>query len=395
MAGVFIFSNFEKKQILKVEFYQDFKLGILGGGQLGRMLIQAAVDINLYVCTLDPDKEAPCAKIAHEFVVGDPTDYDTVYNFGKDKDLITIEIENVNADALQALANEGKTIFPQPSCIKTIQDKRLQKQFYRNNAIPTADFELINGIEELSKYPHLFPAFQKLGKSGYDGRGVQQLNSVADLSKAMDGPSLREKQVDFEKEISVIVARNSKGEKAHFPVTEMIFHPVHNLVEYLMAPAQITEAQEKEAVEIAEKVIESLGMVGLLAVEMFLTKDGQILVNEAAPRPHNSGHQTIEANFTSQYEQLLRAILGLPLGSTKQLKPAAMLNLLGAEGYSGLAKYEGLNDVLGIEGVHIHLYGKKITKPFRKMGHITILYDEITGLKQKADIIKEKFRVIA
>lgn len=378
-----------------MKFYGDFKLGVLGGGQLGRMLIQAATDLNIDIYCLDPDAAAPCAGLAKGFDVGSLTDFDAVYNWGKDKNLITIEIENVNVDALEKLQAEGVNVFPQPEVIRIIQDKRVQKQFYKEKNIPTADFVLTDSVDAVREHSSFLPAFQKLGRSGYDGRGVQRLDSVADLPKALEGLSLLEKKVDYEKEISVIVARNEKGEVSAFPVVELVFHPVHNLVEYLFAPAQISDAQAGKATEIALKVIKELNMVGLLAVEMFLDKNGEILVNEVAPRPHNSGHQSIEANFTSQYEQHLRSILNLPLGSTAQLLPAAMINLLGEAGFSGLAEYEGLDEALRIEGVYVHLYGKKFTKPFRKMGHITIADQSLDSLKTKVEKVKNLVKVKA
>ncbi len=378
-----------------MKFYGDFKLGVLGGGQLGRMLIQVATDLNIDIYCLDPDPSAPCVSLAKGFEVGALTDFDTVYNWGKDKDLITIEIENVNVDALEKLQAEGVKVFPQPNVIRIIQDKRVQKQFYKEKNIPTADFVLTDNLEEVRKHISFLPAFQKLGRAGYDGRGVQRLDTEADLTKAFSEQSLLEKKVDYEKEISVIVARNEKGEVTAFPVVELVFHPVHNLVEYLFAPAEITPAQAEKATGIALSVIRELKMTGLLAVEMFLTKKGEILVNEVAPRTHNSGHQSIEANFTSQFEQHLRAILNLPLGSTAQILPAAMINLLGEAGFSGPAQYEGLEEALKTEGVFVHLYGKKFTKPFRKMGHITIVDQDVKALKEKVEKVKALVKIKA
>lgn len=375
-------------------FHQNFKLGILGGGQLGRMLIQSGIDFNIPFAILDPDASAPCSSLA-EFHTGKLTDFDTVMAFGGSCDIITIEIENVNTAALKELARKGKKVFPQPEVIELIQDKRAQKQFYRDHGIPTADFILTANAEEVKSNKHFIPAVNKLGREGYDGRGVQILRTEADLSKAFDAPGLLEKLIDFEKEISVIVARNEKGEIKTFPVVEMVFHPVQNLVEYLFAPAQIPEAVAKKAEEIASGLITRLNMVGLLAVEMFMTKTGEVLVNEVAPRPHNSGHQTIEANITSQYEQHLRAILNLPLGDTTQVMPSAMVNLLGEPGFSGLAQYQGFNEVMQVPGVHVHLYGKKLTKPFRKMGHVTIVDHDLDSLKKKADLVKRTLKVIA
>lgn len=375
-------------------FYQDFKLGILGGGQLGRMLVQSGIDFNINFSILDPDPSAPCHQLG-EFSSGKLTDFDTVMKFGEKCDLITIEIENVNTAALKELVKRGKKVFPQPEIIELIQDKRTQKQFYKERGIPTADFILTSNREEVIKNKSFLPAVNKLGREGYDGRGVAVIRTEADLPKAFDAPGLLEKLIDFEKEISVIVARNERGETTSFPAVEMVFHPEANLVEYLFAPAQISPSVTKEAEEIALKVINEMKLVGLLAVEMFVTKDGKVLVNEVAPRPHNSGHQTIEANITSQYEQHLRAILNLPFGNTKDIMPSAMVNLLGEEGYSGLAKYQGFEEVAAVSGVHIHLYGKKQTKPFRKMGHVTIVDSDMESLKKKAKFVKDTLKVIA
>ncbi len=377
-----------------MKFYQDFTLGIVGGGQLGRMLIQSAVDYNLDVAILDGDENAPCKNIATRFVHGKLTDYDALLEFGRSCDLVTIEIENVNVEALYQLEREGIKVFPQPSVIELIQDKRKQKQFYKENNIPTADFALVENAKDVKNHASFLPAFNKLGKEGYDGRGVQRLNNLDDLEKAFDKPGLLEKLVDFEKELSVIIARNEKGEIRAFPPVELVFHPEANLVEYLFSPARIPEEKATESMELAHKVIKSLNMVGLLAVEMFLDKEGNILVNEIAPRPHNSGHQTIEANVTSQYEQHLRAILNMPLGDPGIVLPSVMVNLLGEAGHVGLAIYEGLDEVLNIEGTHIHLYGKKTTKPFRKMGHVTVVGKEEEELFQKADLIKNKLKII-
>ncbi|MBA4144687.1 MAG: 5-(carboxyamino)imidazole ribonucleotide synthase [Cytophaga sp.] len=375
-------------------FYQNFKLGILGGGQLGRMLIQSGIDFNINFSILDPDPQAPCHQLA-EFTHGKLTDFDTVMRFGQSCDLITIEIENVNTDALRELVKQGKKVFPQPELIELIKDKRTQKQFYLEKGIPTAEFLLTRNKEEVIQNKSFLPAVNKLGKEGYDGRGVQVLREEKDLEKAFDAPGLLEKLIDFDKEISVIVARNERGEVTSFPCVEMVFHPEANLVEYLFAPAQITKSIGDEAQTIARKVIEKLNLVGLLAVEMFVTKEGKVLVNEVAPRPHNSGHQTIEANITSQYEQHLRAILNLPFGDTTELLPSAMVNLLGEDGYSGLATYVGFEDVVNVPGVHVHLYGKKMTKPFRKMGHVTIVDKDFDSLKKKAKYVKDTLKVIA
>ncbi|MFK7925213.1 MAG: 5-(carboxyamino)imidazole ribonucleotide synthase [Bacteroidia bacterium] len=376
-------------------FYQDLRLGIVGGGQLGRMLIQAAIDFNVHISVLDPSAEAPCRAYAHEFTQGSLTDYDTVYAFGQAVDVLTIEIENVNADALMALQKEGKTVYPDPATIKMIQDKREQKQFFVEHDLPTAPFWLTENAADLQGMADKLPAVQKLGRAGYDGRGVQVFREAADLKKAFDAPGLVESFVSFEKEIALIVARNPQGEVKTYPLVEMVFHPEHNLVEYLFAPAVVSEAVAERARLIAERLVEKLAYVGLMAIEMFVKEDGEVIINELAPRPHNSGHQTIRANATSQYEQHLRAILGLPLGDTAQLCPAAMVNLLGADGHTGKAVYEGIDHILGIEGVYPHIYGKAQTKPYRKMGHVTILDSTVKALQEKVQKVRNGVEVIA
>jgi len=374
-------------------FDTNKKVGVLGGGQLGLMLLQAAIDWNLNVKIIDA-ADAPCAPIAPEFVTGSLQDYEAVYQFGQDVDVVTIEIEKVNVDALEALEREGKKVFPQPHLIRLIQDKRTQKQFYREHGLPTADFILTDNRSDVANYVDFLPAFHKLGRDGYDGKGVQRIATPADFDKAFDAPGLLEKAVDFEKELAVIVARNEKGEMATFPTVEMVFHPEANLVEYLFAPAEISTEVEQQAESLAKKTAEALGIVGLLAVEMFLTKEGQVLINEVAPRPHNSGHHTIRANVTSQFEQHWRAILNLPLGDTTAYTPAAMVNLLGEEGHTGPAHYEGMHEVLATQGVFPFLYGKKITKPFRKMGHITVTDSSLAKLKTKAEWVKGALKVV-
>jgi 5-(carboxyamino)imidazole ribonucleotide synthase len=371
----------------------QLNLGILGGGQLGRMLIQSGIDFNVNFSVLDPDPEAPCSKLA-TFHAGKLTDYETVLKFGERCDIITIEIENVNTAALKKLRDHGKKVFPQPEIIELIQDKRLQKSFYRDQNIPSAEFVLTENARDVANQKHLLPAVNKLGREGYDGRGVQVLRSEADLVKAFDAPGLLERLIDFEKEISVIVARNESGEIKSFPVVEMVFHPQQNLVEYLFAPAEVSVEIANEATRISEMIIAKLDMVGLLAVEMFVTRDGKVLVNEIAPRPHNSGHHTIETNSTSQYEQHLRSIFGWPLGDTRLISGGAMINLLGEPGHSGNAKYHGFEEVIEIPGVHVHLYGKTVTKPFRKMGHVTIVDNDVDELKKKATFVKQTLKVI-
>lgn len=377
------------------ENYQQKILGILGGGQLGRMVIQAAINYNIDIDILDPDANAPCKNIARQFTQGKLTDFETVYNFGRNCDILTIEIENVNTEALSKLEQEGKKVFPQPHLIRLIQDKRMQKQFFMDHGIPTADFILTDDKAAVRAHAGFLPAVNKLGTAGYDGRGVQILQEEADLDLAFEAPSLLEKLVDFEKELSVIVARNEKGELRTFPPVECAFHPVANLVEFLFSPAEINEEVSNKAVQVARDVIEKLDLIGILAVEMFVTKAGEILVNEVAPRPHNSGHQTIEANYTSQFEQHLRAVMDMPLGDTGIRIPSAMVNLLGEDGYSGEAIVEGLDEAMSEKGVYVHLYGKKITKPFRKMGHVTILEENLEKLKSKATRIKESIKIKA
>lgn len=374
-------------------FYGDLKLGILGGGQLGRMLIQEAINYNVSIKVLDPDKDAPCKNLCDDFAVGSLTDFETVYNFGKGLDLITIEIEKVNADALEKLEDEGVLVYPQSRVIRLIQDKGLQKQFFKENNIPTSPFRLIAQKENLNESGFKFPYFQKLRKDGYDGRGVYKLKSEADFEKAFQAPSIIEEFVDFKKELAVIVARNADGEIQTFPCVEMDFNPDVNLVEFIISPSDLNPELLKQADELAIKIATDLKIVGILAVEMFLTKAGEILVNELAPRPHNSGHQSIEGNYTSQYDQHLRAIFNLPLGDTKCINHAVMINLLGEKGFEGLADYEGIDEVLKLPGVYIHLYGKKVTKPFRKMGHVTIIDENREKAIEKARLVQKIIKV--
>lgn len=371
------------------------KIAVLGGGQLGRMLIRSAIDFNIEVAILDPNPEAPCKKHAAEFEVGDLNDFETVYNFGKKHELITIEIEQVNTKALQQLRDEGIKVFPQPHIIEMIQDKRIQKQFYVENNIPTAEFILTDDLDAVKANADFLPAVNKVGKGGYDGRGVQVMRTTEDLDKGFTTPSLLEKLIDFEKEISVIVARNKSGEIKAFPPVELVYYPEANLVDYLLAPAQLEESIAKKAIEVATNLAQCLEMVGLLAVEMFVTKEGNILVNEIAPRTHNSGHQSIESNMTSQFEQQLRAILNWPLGDTSLIISSAMVNVLGAAGQTGPARCEGLEEVLAVDGCHLHLYGKKITRPFRKMGHVTIRDKEMDQLIEKIDFVKKTIKFVS
>jgi 5-(carboxyamino)imidazole ribonucleotide synthase len=376
-------------------FYGDLRLGILGGGQLGRMLIQQAINYNVTIKVLDPDREAPCRKLCDEFTVGSLGDYETVYNFGKTVDMLTIEIEKVNVDALDQLESEGVLVYPQPRVIRLIQDKGLQKQFFKENDIPTAPFKIISSPEELKNSGFAYPYIQKLRRDGYDGKGVYKVADESYQGKAFTEPSIIEKLIDFEKEIAVIVARNDKGEMSTFPTVEMEFNPKANLVEFLISPSTLSQPIQNKAEEIAKKIAESLKIVGLLAVEMFLDKQGNILVNEVAPRPHNSGHQTIEGNTVSQFEQHLRAIFNQPLGDTKNLNHAIMINLLGEDGYEGPAQYRGLEEVLKHAGVYVHLYGKALTKPYRKMGHVTIVDSDREKAIATAKFVQQTLKVIS
>ncbi|WP_300662867.1 5-(carboxyamino)imidazole ribonucleotide synthase [Fluviicola sp.] len=372
-----------------------YKIGMLGGGQLGRMFIQEALNYDVHVHCLDPDHDAPCKHLATSFQQGSLQDFDTVLAFGSDKDVVTVEIEHVNVEALKALEDKGIKVFPQPSVLAIVQDKGLQKEFYQTNNLPTADFTLVSGKEELLSKNIPFPYVLKWRKGGYDGKGVQIIKSASDLENLVDTPYVIEQLVPFTKELSVIVARNEKGERVVYPTVECEFNPVANLVEFLFSPAEISEEVEKNAREIALHVIESLDMVGILAVELFLTADNHILINEIAPRPHNSGHHTIECCYTSQFEQHLRSIVNAPLGSTKLITPGVMINLLGEPGYEGIAKYENLEKVIAQEGVSVHLYGKQNTKPFRKMGHVTIYGPELATLKTTGRMVAKELKIKA
>lgn len=378
---------------VKSFYSKNFRLGILGGGQLGRMLIQVATNYDVRISVLDPAADAPCSKLAHDFTQGDFNDYDTVYRFGQTVDVLTIEIEHVNVEALEALEKEGKQVYPSARVLRMVKDKGLQKQFYKNNDIPTAPFQLIDNKEGLKGVA--LPIVQKMRTGGYDGKGVTVLKSEADLDNAFNVPSVLEEMVDFEKEISVIIARNASGQIKSFPLVEMEFNPEANLVEFLFSPAAVDYDTEQRACALAHRLVESMDFVGLLAVEMFLDKEGNILVNEIAPRPHNSGHHTIEACITSQYEQMMRAILNLPLGDTALTRPAVMINLLGEKGFSGPVHYRGLEEVMKWSGVYVHLYGKADTKPFRKMGHVTVCNNNLNEAKTTARKVMETVKVEA
>lgn len=371
----------------------NLKLGIIAGGQLGKMLIQEASKWDIITYVLDNDENCPAGSIASRFIKGSNLDFDAVYQFGKRVDILTFEIESINIEALKKLKSEGLRVVPDPDILELIQDKGLQKEFYINNGIPTSRFkifdstsELLNGIEngEIS-----FPFVQKLRKGGYDGRGVAVIRDKAELTNLLEGTSIVEEKIDIAKEISVIVARNLKGEVKCYPVVEMLFDPKANLVDKLICPSSITVEQSEKAISIASEIIELLNMQGLLAVEFFIDSKGEVIVNEMAPRPHNSGHHTIESIITSQFEQHLRAILNLPLGSTKLKLPSVMINVLGAEGHEGPVMYEGLTESMAIDGVKIHLYGKKITKPYRKMGHVTVMSSSLECALKKAEKVKK------
>jgi len=371
------------------------QIGIIGGGQLGRMFIQEAISFDVNVHVLDGDINAPCKEIAHSFTHGSILDYHAVFNFGKNKDIITVEIENVNIEALEDLEKMGKKVYPQPHVLRTIKDKGIQKLFYQQNGIPTSPFVLIENKDDLTKKIKNYPAVQKLRTGGYDGKGVFVIKNEAELINAFNNRSILEEYVPFQKELAVIVARNQRNEIVSYPVVECEFNDVANLVEMLFSPADVDQSVEDEAQRIARKVIESLDMIGILAVEFFLTKDNQLLVNEIAPRPHNSGHHTIECNRTSQFEQHCRAILGMPLGATELIQCGAMINLLGEPGFEGQVRYTGLLESMKIDGVHPHLYGKKETKAFRKMGHITISGKNLEIVKEIAHKVKGMVKVIA
>jgi len=378
-------------------FSSNFKLGILGGGQLGKMLIYDAKRYDLHTKVMDLNRKSPCNKIADEFIIGDITNYDDVINFGNKVDLITVEIENINTDALEDLEKSGKKVYPSPKTLKIIQNKSKQKNFYKNNHLPTSRFKSYSSLDELKKnFNHDnfdFPFVWKSSKFGYDGKGVKIINKIEDLDFSYTDQCLIEEKVSIKKELSVIVSRNVSGETKCFPVVEMEFNEKSNLVEYVMCPANISSTAEDNAIKIASELAEKFEMVGLLAVELFLTNKEEILINEVAPRPHNSGHHTIECCVTSQFDQHIRSILNLPLGSTDILTPGIMVNLVGQNEQEGNVIYKNLNDIFDYSGVFIHIYGKKKSRLNRKMGHITIINKDIKKAIEMGKKIKNKIKV--
>ena len=378
-------------------FSSDFKLGILGGGQLGKMLLYDAKRYDLHTKVMDSNKDAPCNKIADDFIVGDITDYDDVINFGNLVDLITVEIENVNTDALEFLEKSGKKVYPSPKNLRIIQNKSDQKKFYSKNNLPTSRFKNYSNIEELKRNffndNFEFPFVWKSSRFGYDGKGVKIIKNIEDLDFSYDHQCLIEEKVSIKKELSVIVSRNTDGEIKCFPVVEMEFNEKSNLVEYVMCPANISKQTEEKAIIIASEIAKKFEMVGLLAVELFVTNEDEILINEVAPRPHNSGHHTIECCVTSQFDQHIRSILNLPLGETGILIPGIMVNLVGENMEEGNVNYKNINDIFDIPGVYIHIYGKKKSRLNRKMGHITIVNKDINKAIEIGKSIKNKIKV--
>ena len=380
-------------------FSSDFKLGILGGGQLGKMLLTETRRMDINTIVLDPSAEAPCRIGCNTFVQGSLSDYDTVYNFGKQADVLTFEIEHVNVDALEQLEREGIKVYPQPSMLRIIKNKADQKDFYTSNNIPTAGYKRFKTKELLQEAVAsgevVLPFVWKSAEGGYDGNGVKIVREAGDLASLPGAECIAETMVPFKNELAVIVARNPAGEVKAYPVVEMEFHPEANQVEYVICPARINNAISEKATAVALQVSEAFGHIGLLAVEMFQTEDDKILVNEVAPRPHNSGHYSIEASYTSQFEQHLRAILNLPLGSTQSKAAGIMVNLVGAEGYTGDVVYQNMEQILRLEGVTPHIYGKRETRPFRKMGHVTIVNEDVAKARSIAEEVKDTIRVIS
>lgn len=380
---------------VKNYFSSNFRLGVLGGGQLGKMLLSETQKFDIYTCILDASSEAPCAQICNEFHQGSLMDFDTVYNFGKKVDLLTIEIEHVNIEALLKLEKEGLAIYPQPSILQIIQHKGKQKDFFKENNIPTASHKRFSSLAALKKEALSYPFVWKSAQFGYDGTGVKIVRNEDDLNLLPDNESITEVLIPFKNELAVIVARNKNGEIKTYPVVEMEFHPEANQVEYVICPARISEEVAKKAIKIALKVAEAFEPIGLLAVELFQTEDDEILVNEVAPRTHNSGHYSIEASYTNQFEQHLRSILNLPLGNTDSKVAGIMVNLVGEAGFSGDVIYKNIEKILEMKGVTPHIYGKKQTRPFRKMGHVTIVNNNLTEARKIAEEVKNTIRVIS
>jgi 5-(carboxyamino)imidazole ribonucleotide synthase len=380
-------------------FSSNFKLGILGGGQLGKMLLNDTRKFDIYTCVLDASNEAPCKIASNEFHLGDLMDFDAVYNFGKQVDVLTIEIENVNVDALEALEKEGKKVYPSSKTLRTIQNKATQKLFYVDHKLPTASFSrfaYLSEIEDAVNNGGLeFPFVWKAAQFGYDGNGVKVVRHFSDLDGLPKGECIAETLVPFKNELAVIVARNVEGNIKVYPVVEMEFHPEANQVEYVICPARISKKVALKAELVALKTSAAFNHVGLLAVEMFQTENDDILINEVAPRPHNSGHHTIEASYTSQFEQHIRAILGLPLGKTGSKVGGIMVNLVGDENYIGDVIYKNIESIMEMEGVTPHIYGKKQTRPFRKMGHVTIVHEDINEARKIAEKVKNTIKVIS
>ncbi|MBX2930558.1 MAG: 5-(carboxyamino)imidazole ribonucleotide synthase [Chitinophagaceae bacterium] len=371
------------------------KVGILGGGQLGRMLLQAAANYTVETFVMENDDNCPAAHLCHHFIKGDINNFDAVYQFGKNLDALTIEIEAVNIAALEKLEQEGVKIYPKPSAIKIIKNKISQKKFYQQHQIPTAEFVITQQQHDLQNYINFFPAAHKLAEGGYDGKGVQIIQAETDINKGFDTPAVLEKIVSIKKEIALIVAVNDKKEMAIYPAAEMVFDPILNLLDYQLSPARLEEKELWKAESIALSVVKNLNSAGLFAVELFVDENKEVLVNETAPRVHNSGHHTIEANYCSQYDMLWRIMLNYPLGNTKAIIPSAIVNIVGAENYQGNAQYEGLENVLQMENVFVHLYGKQTTKAGRKMGHVTIISNDYNDLTYKANKIKHILKVMA
>ncbi len=380
-------------------FSSKFTLGILGGGQLGKMLLYDTRKFDIRTRVLDASTQAPARLGCNEFHEGDLMDYNTVYAFGKGLDLLTIEIENVNVEALEKLESEGLTVYPPTKVIRTIQNKARQKLFYIDKQIPTAPFSryaYTNEIKDsISNSVLGFPFVWKSTQFGYDGQGVKIVRSAGELDELPNVECIVEELIDFKTELAVIAVRSAVGEIKTYPVVEMEFHPEANQVEYVICPARIDDRIAEKARKIAVRLVDELEHVGLLAVEMFLTHDGDILVNEMAPRPHNSGHYSIEASYTNQFEQHLRAILGLPLGKTESKLGGIMVNLVGEEGHQGEVVYENIEKILELEGVTPHIYGKSQTRPFRKMGHVTIVHQDIATARATAELVKKTIRVIS